>query len=922
MRCVKNGFLARLLPLIGLLSLAGLQAKTTEWVDLLPATGNAFDKGYDIATSYCGEAYVVSTIDNGARAKDIQVIRYDEYGFRTAFSPIDAGGAGDDIAKAICIDPEGTVWTAGSGIDQWGNETILTIAYDRSGAHKWTLSYDFSGANQLHEVVDIEADPFGNVYVLATAKDPAFQDWNYLLLKYATSNGGLLRQRQYDAGFHGDDFAKKLAVSHLDGEIYVAGESYSPQGNRDWRVIRLHDIALGTVWQDSYINNWLDDHVNDIAISADGTVYVCGTVGLGQGKFAYRTARYDSDLGRLNHVDYTTSDNSVATALTIDANGFVVVTGYSRSAPGSTYDILTIRYDADLSNELPFTPFNAFGSPDDFAADIAADQYGNVLVLGHSTYNAVAIKYSPQLNGITLWSPHLLSGPGTGYFEGCAAAFNRYGKVFVTGSKTDVSQSHSQVLTYLFDRDLVALPPQPVFGADLWARNTDWDDGREPYTWGGAVFASPDIWVRRFEKRANALGNHRFEHEHEDTDLQHTAGAHPSYIYVKVRNRGCMTVENATLKVYWSKASTGLDWPNHWVGFDCPHDPLVSCGDELSDCQGTIVNIALPPIAPGQEVVQEIEWCPPDPGNYPAGDARHFCLLARIISVDDPMSNEQNNVHVVNNVLENNNIIWKNIIVEPSDGRYKTAPTWQPVRVRMTNGAAGPIRLGITTEDQDHFLNYGSFTLDIGDELFNRWVSGGQVAEGSYTLDAANNFVLASPNDLLLQNIAMQPAEEFIVAVSFNVFEHLPINEERSFSFDLRQYALDPGGVDYEEVGGERFALQVIPPESALLTPTDVPEPAQPGSLQLLNLWPDPSGVGEALALSFRLNEGTKVTIAVYDTEGRLVRELTRDYFAAGEHRISWDGLDSDLVAGAAGVYYIRLQAAGQTLSRQFVRTR
>ncbi|MEK7348667.1 MAG: FlgD immunoglobulin-like domain containing protein [Candidatus Eisenbacteria bacterium] len=61
--------------------------------------------------------------------------------------------------------------------------------------------------------------------------------------------------------------------------------------------------------------------------------------------------------------------------------------------------------------------------------------------------------------------------------------------------------------------------------------------------------------------------------------------------------------------------------------------------------------------------------------------------------------------------------------------------------------------------------------------------------------------------------------------------------------------------------------------------------------------------------LSFRIDRAGPVRLALYDVQGRLVRELVRGARAAGTHDVAWDGTDSRGTPCASGVYFALLQS-------------
>lgn len=100
------------------------------------------------------------------------------------------------------------------------------------------------------------------------------------------------------------------------------------------------------------------------------------------------------------------------------------------------------------------------------------------------------------------------------------------------------------------------------------------------------------------------------------------------------------------------------------------------------------------------------------------------------------------------------------------------------------------------------------------------------------------------------------------------------------------------------------------------------------GSAAAVSL-PSPARAGVAFAISerrlrdavaFQVNVGreTNLTAHVIDVHGRVVATLFRGAVQPGSHDIRWDGRTESGHAGA-GVYFLRIDAAGETRSRKFV---
>jgi len=72
---------------------------------------------------------------------------------------------------------------------------------------------------------------------------------------------------------------------------------------------------------------------------------------------------------------------------------------------------------------------------------------------------------------------------------------------------------------------------------------------------------------------------------------------------------------------------------------------------------------------------------------------------------------------------------------------------------------------------------------------------------------------------------------------------------------------------------------------------------------------PRPSIFGQSAAIAYALPRAAAVTLTVYDATGALVRELLHQNAAAGEHKLTWDGRDSQGRLVPAGAYFCRLQS-------------
>jgi hypothetical protein len=91
------------------------------------------------------------------------------------------------------------------------------------------------------------------------------------------------------------------------------------------------------------------------------------------------------------------------------------------------------------------------------------------------------------------------------------------------------------------------------------------------------------------------------------------------------------------------------------------------------------------------------------------------------------------------------------------------------------------------------------------------------------------------------------------------------------------------------------------------------------GGERRLSLSAVPSLVRRSALVRFSLPQAGRVRLAVYDLSGRQVRMLAGGECDRGDHVVKWDRRDDSGRTTAAGVYVLRLETAGRTLSRKAV---
>lgn len=128
-------------------------------------------------------------------------------------------------------------------------------------------------------------------------------------------------------------------------------------------------------------------------------------------------------------------------------------------------------------------------------------------------------------------------------------------------------------------------------------------------------------------------------------------------------------------------------------------------------------------------------------------------------------------------------------------------------------------------------------------------------------------------------------------------------------TMQIRFTAEDFGSNQYVEAGIDNVRL--------LTGATDAPV-LSGATRTLLLAAPSPNPIRDATTLRFDLPRAGEASLEIYDVSGRRVAELLRgERVAAGAHSVRWDARDGRGRSVAPGVYFAKLTAAGETVSRK-----
>ena len=472
---------------------------------------------------------------------------------------------------------------------------------------------------------------------------------------------------------------------------------------------------------------------------------------------------------------------------------------------------------------------------------------------------------------------------------------------------------------------------------DLRMRDNDWDNGQEPNYSAGIdadgggwsatspndwedIWNSPDLW--NCDENENCPPEE--QHNPRATVVNKVGfsiyNAHPNLVS-----------DPATLHLYYAMASTGEVWNEDWIDNQYQTFDLDWCyvGDELLNSP---VNI--PAIAPQNYYTNWVTWSPPNFVNsdYPFyvspddcglspetdptdGELKYeICLLARLMSEQDPIVAENDNTAVGHNVLNSNNIVTRNaFLIDPALGPGGGLPpivVGHPSVVLVTNNNNDPKYLDILFDkysqgNTEALSSLMEISFVLSPELWSKWESTGKMGEGVQII-GEREVKITNMETAKLLNIPFDPKEFQPLAIKVTILSTSGKREiatilPDSFGFRVTHSSHQP----------------INRPSNCLFMIKDIKQQSQIAQMSIEQLQCVPNPFSDAFDVSFYLTSNEKaVSLSLYDMHGKLVKTLaSAQHFSEGRHTIT---VNSNYLA--TGLYICTLTTHTGSVSQKIVK--
>lgn len=372
---------------------------------------------------------------------------------------------GGDHGKAIVLDKDGSIYTAGSVFGS-KNSDIWIRKYDSSKNILWTKQInDFadypenSSLLPTNQVLSLVVDNDNNLYAggfVGANEVGSISNQGYLWITKFDSSGNIIWQDKES----GLGKVKGLAVD-TENNLYATGQAFFSQTANDiW--IRKYNSSGQEVWTKTFTTDVIssvanrvlpgDDEGFAIAVSTDGNIYVTGYIDAFASQPTrwedIRTTKLDSSGNVLwtKIFDSPDNDHDHGYGIATDTEGNAIVVGRSVRR-GSDNDIygkaIILKYSP--SGELLITKFyDLTNNQNQEYQSIQTDGNNNIYIIGSKYQEGKNVdgwiqKYNPNLN--LIWED-TFNGTTNGTDFGEDLAINSSGDIFAIGSVANTGTSN------------------------------------------------------------------------------------------------------------------------------------------------------------------------------------------------------------------------------------------------------------------------------------------------------------------------------------------------------------------------------------------------------------------------------------------------------------------------------------------------
>jgi len=332
----------------------------------------------DMALDGTGAPYIVGATQTAVTGTDMYLVRYGNAGGVSRDSFFDGAANGDDEAMAVCADAVGNAYFTGTSEAADGDMDVATVRIDATGVQTWAKLYN-SPYDRFDGGFAIALS--GNALYVAGRSNRVGHGDDIILIKYNAATGARQWVRRYDDSLHRNEWVSDVIATSTSVYLCGGGKFTATKGGD--ALIARYSSGGAQKWVKflSGGSSAWDERFLDLQRAPNGNIVACGYVSRRASQQDWATVAYRTG-GSIRWGRFLTSNGrrpDAATALDIDGNGKVYVTGSTKMALTGR-DVWTVCYAPAGATEWN-TGWNGADSGDDMANDIEVST-GSVWITG------------------------------------------------------------------------------------------------------------------------------------------------------------------------------------------------------------------------------------------------------------------------------------------------------------------------------------------------------------------------------------------------------------------------------------------------------------------------------------------------------------------------------------------------------------
>lgn len=262
-----------------------------QWNKQFNGAGNGKDIPYDMLYLNSSKIVIAGSTSNGTD-QDALILQFSSSGTQLWAQTKD-GGSGSDRAVAIASDAFENVVIAGRTFNGTDDD-ILCIQYSPSGTQNWIYTFDSGTGND--EANAITVDGTGGIYLGCTSDSGTSTD---ALLVRLNATGSEVWKKLFDGMDQQNDLVTDLFFDS-NNYIVLAGQSDLTSGSGSIQsdfLLNKYTTAGDLVWSTVYDSGeQFNDGINVMTHDQSGNIYVSGNSYSSNGQKDIVTIKYDSPL--------------------------------------------------------------------------------------------------------------------------------------------------------------------------------------------------------------------------------------------------------------------------------------------------------------------------------------------------------------------------------------------------------------------------------------------------------------------------------------------------------------------------------------------------------------------------------------------------------------------------------------------------